>query len=203
MEFILTFEFTWHHVYCLHVVQWILFIIVIQRLYSCRYPDFGVTIEFIVSNYLIKQTRKNCDSNATVKVAKEPCLDIKNVDEKWAGRVSEFDIFVFATGGWWEHDLQMRQILDSDRSYRKSRAVMTQALSTVMNYLRKPMFQKKELYWRCSEVIKASFILRFHTSSVKRETTIIIISLIYWSKDWPMLFIPCSTILLRRSKESW
>ena len=131
-----------------------------KNLYLCRYPDFKVTIEFIVSNYLVKQTRKNCDSNATLKLAKELCLDIKNVDEKWAARVNEFDIFVFATGGWWEHDLQMRQILGGDRSYRKSRAVMRQALLTVMNYLKKPIIKKKELYWRCSEVKHFVFLFR-------------------------------------------
>ena len=82
-------------------------------------------------------------------------MDIKNVDDKWATRAKFFDIFLFATGGWWEHDLQMRQAqtLVGERSFRTSRELMREAFTTVIDYLKRPEFQTKKVYWRCSEVI--------------------------------------------------
>jgi hypothetical protein len=112
-----------------------------------------VTIEFIKSNYLVKQTKSDCDSDTTVALANVPCLDIKSVDTAWASRVGEFDILMFATGGWWEHDLQMRQASPGDDiSFRKSHNVIRSSLMTVMDYLGRPEFRGKHLYWRCAEV---------------------------------------------------
>ena len=130
-----------------------------------RYPDFNVTIEFIKSNYLVKQTKIDCDSDTTVKLANVPCLDIKSVDTAWANRVGEFDILMFATGGWWEHDLQMRQAsLGDDISYTKSQNVIRSSLSTVMDYLGRPEFHGKQLYWRCAEVGRKHSIPNFSNS---------------------------------------
>lgn len=109
-------------------------------------------MEYIVSHYLVKQTKINCDSDSTVELAEEPCLDVQNVDRTWASRAKEFDILMFSTGGWWEHDLQMRQVSNDESTYRKSRDILRQALRTVLKYLGRPKFTKKELYWRCSEV---------------------------------------------------
>lgn len=82
-----------------------------------------------------------------------PCLDIHTVDPAWSTRVDEFDILMFATGGWWEHDLLMRQASSGDdMSYTKSQNVMRTALMTAMTYLGKPEFKQKKLYWRCAEV---------------------------------------------------
>ncbi len=111
-------------------------------------------MEYIVSHWLVDETSKNCDSDPKTRLAKRACLDVKNVAKTWAKRVKDFDIFLFATGGWWEHDMQMRQAqTHGERSYRKSRELMRQALITVMNYLGRPEFRTKELYWRCSEVV--------------------------------------------------
>ena len=120
-----------------------------------RYPDFGVTLEYVVSHWLVNETMKNCDSDPKRRLAKKACIDITNVDYKWARRAEFFDVFLFATGGWWEHDLRMRQAqtLVGKRSYRTSRNLMRQALVTVINYLNRPEFQTKKIYWRCSEVI--------------------------------------------------
>ena len=121
-----------------------------------RYPDFNVVIEFIKSNYLVKQTKTTCDSHATKKLAATPCLDINNVDPTWANRVKDFDIFVFATGGWWEHDLQMRQAssgqTNHENTYLKAHNIIRSAFKTVIDHLGKPQFNGKKLYWRCSEV---------------------------------------------------
>ena len=118
-----------------------------------RYPDFNVTIEFVESNYLVKKTKTDCDSDATVKLATSPCIDINAVDPTWATRAAEFNILMFATGGWWEHDIQMRQASSTDDfSFKKSQNVLRTALMTVMNYLGRAEFREKKLYWRCSEV---------------------------------------------------
>lgn len=122
-------------------------------LFWFRYPDFNVTIEFINSNYLVKQTKSDCDSDTTVKQATVPCLDIQTVDPTWATRAGEFDILMLATGGWWEHDLQMRQASSGDdSSFIKSQNAIRTALMTVMDYLGRPEFHGKRLYWRCAEV---------------------------------------------------
>jgi hypothetical protein len=122
-------------------------------LFWFRYPDFNVTIEFINSNYLVKQTKSDCDSDTTVKLATVPCLDIQTVDPTWATRAGEFDILMLATGGWWEHDLQMRQASSGDdSSFIKSQNAIRTALMTVMDYLGRPEFHGKRLYWRCAEV---------------------------------------------------
>ena len=106
----------------------------------------------MVSNYLVKQTYQRCDSDATTNLARKPCLDINQVDETWAIRAKEFDIVMFATGGWWEHDLQMRQASKGDPTYRNSRKILRKALRTVMDYLASFEFKSKQLFWRCSEV---------------------------------------------------
>ncbi|XP_028401916.1 protein trichome birefringence-like 6 isoform X2 [Dendronephthya gigantea] len=124
-----------------------------EHMYRYRYPEFNVIIEFIKSNYLVRQARQDCDSDTTVKLAKAPCLDIMTVDPTWATRASEFDILMFATGGWWEHDLQMRQASSGeDSTYTKSQYIFHTALNTVMNHLARAEFQGKQLFWRCSEV---------------------------------------------------
>ena len=102
---------------------------------------------------MVKETKINCDSDATVKLASTSCLDVHTVDPVWATRAAEFDIFMFATGGWWVHDLQMRQARSGDDiSFTKSQNVIRTALMTTMSYLGKPEFQEKKLYWRCAEV---------------------------------------------------
>ena len=112
-----------------------------------------MTIEFIESNYLVKQTETDCDSDATKKLANSPCIDIHAVDPTWAIRVGEFDIIMFATGGWWEHDLRMRQASSNDDlSFTNSQNVLRAALMTTMDYLGRPEFDRKKLYWRCAEV---------------------------------------------------
>ncbi len=101
----------------------------------------------------MKQTKTDCDSDTTVKLATVPCLDIQTVDPAWATRAREFDILMFATGGWWEHDLQLRQASSgNDNSFVKTKNVIRTALMTVMNYLGRSEFQGKLLYWRCAEV---------------------------------------------------
>ena len=117
-------------------------------------------MEFIKSNYLIKETKKHCDSDPTVELAKVPCLDINTVDPAWATRSSEFDILMLATGGWWEHDLQMRQASSGDDgTFQKSQKVIRTALRTAMHYLERPEFQSKQIYWRCAEVYYSTFLL--------------------------------------------
>ena len=118
-----------------------------------RYPDFGVTIEFIKSNYLVEQTETDCDSSSTVKINDKPCLDLERVERAWLNRIKQFDIAIFATGGWWEHDLLMRQAVKGlNGSFRSSKNTFYKALRTVMDHLTRSEFEHIQLYWRCSEV---------------------------------------------------
>ena len=112
-----------------------------------RYPDFGVTIEYIKSNYLVKQRKSKCDSSD------KPCLDLERVDSTWLSRIEQFDIAIFATGGWWEDDLLKRQAIKGvNASFRSSKNTFYQALRTVMDHLNRSEFEHIQLYWRCSEV---------------------------------------------------